>query len=223
METIKVNNITKKFGTKVLYEDVSFTINKGECIGIVGSNGTGKSVLFKMLAGIEDYDSGQILVNGKRVGKNLDFPENIGYFVNQPGYIEFYDGFTNLKMLADIKNLITDDQIKESMLSVGLNPNDKTKVKNYSQGMKQKLGICQAIMEGQDLIFLDEPFNALDFKSNIDVINIIKKLKEQNKTILMSSHQHEYLEKLTDRMYIILNNKLRLLDENLKKTYFEIF
>lgn len=223
METIKVKNLSKRFGTKVLYEDVSFAIDKGECVGIVGSNGTGKSVLFKMLAGIEDYDSGEIIVNGKKVGKNLDFPENIGYFVNQPGYIEFYDGFTNLKMLADIKNLITDDQIKEAMISVGLNPDDKTKVKNYSQGMKQKLGISQAIMEGQDLIFLDEPFNALDFQSNIDVVNIIKNLKAQNKTILITSHQHEYLEKLSDRMYIIINNKIRELDDDLKKTYFEVF
>lgn len=146
----------------------------------------------------------------------------MGLLVNQPGYIEFYDGFTNLKLLADIQNKIDDETIKESMKNVRLEPESKVKVKNYSTGMKQKLGIAQAIMENQDLIYLDEPFNALDFQTNVEVLEILSRLKKEGKTILLTSHQQEYLDKVCDEIYIILNRKIVPFTVELKKHYFSI-
>lgn len=223
MEIIKIKNISKKFKQNILYENADLKIETGKTVGIVGGNGTGKSVLFKLITGLEFVDEGEIYVRGKKVGKNLDFPKNVGLFVNQPGYIDFYDGFTNLKLLADIQGKIDDDTIRDYMARVGLNPDDKSKVKTYSSGMKQKLGIAQAIMENQDIIMLDEPFNALDFQTNVDVLKILASLKEEGKTILLTSHQHEYLEKICDEMYVILDKKLVLFNDELKKSYFSVF
>lgn len=223
MTIIKIKKISKKFRQNVLYENASLDIEAGKTIGIVGGNGTGKSVLFKLITGLEFVDEGEIFVRDKRVGKDLDFPENVGLFVNQPGYIDFYDGFTNLKLLADIQGKIDDRTIRDYMTRVGLDPNNKSRVKTYSSGMKQKLGITQAIMENQDIILLDEPFNALDFQTNVDVLKILISLKEEGKTILLTSHQHEYLERICDEIYMILDKKLVLFNDDLKKKYFSVF
>ncbi len=220
MSIIEIKNISKKFKDNVLYKNASLTIKSGKTIGIVGGNGVGKSVLFKLITGLEFVDEGEIYVRGRRVGKNLDFPTNTGLFVNQPGYIDFYDGFTNLKLLASIQDKINDDDIKKCMERVGLNPNDKTKVKNFSVGMKQKLGITQSIMENQDIILLDEPFNSLDFQTNVEVVSLLLDLKKETKTILLTSHQHEYLEKICDELYIILNKEIVPFTEEIKKKYF---
>ena len=217
---IQLINVTKKYKNKLLYTNVNLTIKKGECIGIVGSNGSGKSVLFQLITGLQYPEEGEIYVRGKKVGKGLDFPEDVGLLVNQPSYIGYYDGLTNLKILAEIRNKITEEQIKEMMNRIGLNPDDKTKTKNYSAGMKQKLSIIQAVMEGQDIILLDEPFNALDYQTNLDVINLIEQLKEEGKTLILTSHQHNFLEKLCDRMMIIQNNQLTPLTDELKSKYF---
>ncbi|MDO4779352.1 MAG: ATP-binding cassette domain-containing protein [Tissierellia bacterium] len=223
MPIIEVKKVSKKFKQNSLYEEASLNVDEGKTVGIVGGNGVGKSVLFKMITGLEFVDSGEIMVRNKMVGKNCDFPKNVGIFVNQPGYIDFYNGFTNLKLLAEIQDKISDDDIKNCMKKVGLNPEDSTRVKNYSAGMKQKLGIAQAIMENQDIVLLDEPFNALDFQTNKEVMGLLMKLKEEGKTIMLTSHQHEYLEKICDEIYMILNKKIVLFDEELKRKYFSIF
>lgn len=223
MAIIEIKNINKKFKQNVLYENASLEIEAGKTIGIVGGNGTGKSVLFKLITGLEFVDDGEIYVRDKKVGKDLDFPRNVGLFVNQPGYIDFYDGFTNLKLLADIQGKIDDSTIKEYMKRVGLDPDNRSRVKTYSSGMKQKLGIAQAIMENQDIILLDEPFNALDFQTNVDVLKILSALKDEGKTLLLTSHQHEYLEKICDEIYIILDKKIVLFTDELKKSYFSVF
>lgn len=145
-----------------------------------------------------------------------------GIFINEPGYIEYYSGYKNLKMLAEIQNKITDEQIKETMEKVGLDYNDRTPVKKYFMGMKQKLGIAQAIMENQKIIILDEPYNALDFQTNREITSILKNLKEQGKTILLTSHQHEYLDKLCDRIFCVEDRKVEPFDEELRRKYFEI-
>lgn len=222
MAVIKLDNISKCFSENVLYESASISIEAGTTVGIVGANGSGKSVLYKLIVGMEYVDSGNIYVRDKLVGKDCDFPENVGLFVNRPGYIDYYDGFHNLKMLAEIQNKIDDDTIRDYMKRLGLDPDDKKKVKNYSEGMKQKLGITQAIMEGQDIILLDEPFNALDFQTNQEIMATLKSLKEEKKTVLLTSHQHEYLEKICDELYIILDRKLVPFDEGIKKRYFSI-
>jgi len=222
MPIIKLTDVSKKFKEKVLYEAINLSIEKGACIGIVGANGSGKSVLFKLITGLESADTGTIHVNGNLVGKDQNFPQGVGLFVNQPGYIQYYDGLTNLKLLAEIQDKIGEDTIRSFMLRVGLDPDDRTKVANYSVGMKQKLGIAQAIMEDQDIVLLDEPFNALDFQTNNDVMEILVDLKTQGKTLLMTSHQHDYLEKLCDSLFLIVDKKIVEFNDEVKRKYFLI-
>lgn len=222
MSIIRLTDVSKSFKGKILYTEINLSIEKGACVGVVGANGSGKSVLFKLITGLESADTGTIRVKEDLVGKDQNFPKGVGLFVDQPGYIQYYDGLTNLKLLAEIQNRVGEETIRTFMLKVGLDPDDKTKVANYSAGMKQKLGIAQAIMEDQDIILLDEPFNALDFQTNTDVMNILVDLKREGKTLLMTSHQHGYLEKLCDNIYIIIDKRVVPFDDEIKKKYFLI-
>ena len=212
---IKLENVSKSFGHKKILNDITLSVEKGQTIGLVGANGSGKSVLFKIICGFEKPDEGTVLVGEKYLQKGNDFPENVGVFINSPGFIGIYDGFKNLKFLADIKGNISDEDIKETMLKVGLDPENKTKVDNYSLGMKQKLGIAQAIMENQEILVLDEPFNALDYRTYEDIKAIIRELKAEEKTILLTSHHYEDIEQLCDKVYIIENCKLMTVTEEI--------
>lgn len=215
MKIVEIKNVSKRFGDNIIFDDVSLSIEQGSCVGFVGENGAGKSVLFKMIAGLVEADKGQIYVKDQLVGRNENFPTNIGFFVNQPSFVDIFDGFENLKLLAEIKNSIDDKKIRDTMIAVGLDPDNKTKFKSYSTGMKQKLAIAQAIMEDQDLVLLDEPFNALDTKSNLEIINVINKLKEEDKTIFLTSHQEEYLRKLCNEIYLFNDNKIKRIDNKI--------
>lgn len=219
---IEIKNGSKSFGKKIIYKNLNIKINEGECVGFIGGNGTGKSVLFQLMTGLLPIDTGKVIVNGKTLGKDGDFPEDVGILINSPGYIDCYSGFKNLQMLARIQGKIGDEEIKSAMQLVGLDPENKTHVKRYSMGMKQKLGIAQAIMEHQKIIILDEPYNALDFNTNKEITKILNELKEEGRTILLTSHQHEYLEKLCDTMYYIENGELELFDEKRKAEYFAV-
>ena len=215
MNFVEIKNISKSFGDHIIFDDVSLSIDQGQCVGFIGENGVGKSVLFKMIPGLVEADKGQIYVKDQLVGRNENFPTNIGFFVNQPSFVDIFDGFENLKLLAEIKNSIDDKKIRDTMIAVGLDPDNKTKFKSYSTGMKQKLAIAQAIMEDQDLVLLDEPFNALDTKSNLEIINVINKLKEEDKTIFLTSHQEEYLRKLCNEIYLVNDNKIKRIDNKI--------
>ena len=219
-KVIKLEGINKKFGDKEIYKGLNLEVEKGQTVGFVGENGCGKSVLFQIISGLTKVDCGKVSVNGKALGEKNDFADNVGILINEPGYIEYVSGYENLKLLAEIKNIIGKKEIVEAMMKVGLDPKDKTPVKKYSMGMKQKLGIAQAIMEGQEVVILDEPYNALDFKTNKDVTEVLKELKTEGKTVLLSSHQHEYLEKLCDVIYCVYDKKVILFDEEMKKKYF---
>lgn len=218
---IKVNNVSKSFGKLQVLKNVNISINKGACIGIVGTNGSGKSVLFKLIAGLERATIGEITVKNHVLGKNIDFPPDIGILIDEPGFIELYSGFDNLKFLSAIKSNLSDAELTHVMEQVGLSSNSKTKVKNYSMGMKKKLGIAQAIMEKQDIILLDEPFNALDFQTVLEIKDIIKKLKSEKNTILLTGHNHTDLEELCDEIYYLNNGTLVLFDDELQKKYFK--
>lgn len=219
---LEIVNGSKSFGKKVIYRNLNIRIKKGECVGFIGGNGTGKSVLFQMMAGLLPMDAGRVIVNGNVLGEKDDFPEDVGILINSPGYIECYSGFKNLQMLAGIQGKIGDEEIKSTMRLVGLDPENKTHVKKYSMGMKQKLGIAQAIMEHQKIIILDEPYNALDFTTNKEITRILNNLKKEGRTILLTSHQHEYLEKLCDTMYYIENGNIEVFDEKKKAEYFQV-
>lgn len=220
MAEIRVEGVSKSFQDIKVLSDVDLEIKKGSTVGIVGANGSGKSVLFKVICGFTAPDQGKVYVRGKQIGKDIDFPENVGVFINAPGYIGLYSGFKNLKFLADINRKIGSAEIKAAMKLVGLDPELKTKVANYSLGMKQKLGIAQAIMEGQDILVLDEPFNALDYQTYHDMKEIVLRLKAENKTMLLTSHNYEDLESLCDELYIIQGGHLEPLTEDRKELYF---
>ena len=217
---IEVNNVSKSFSGQPILKNIELTVEKGKTIGIVGGNGSGKSVLFKMICGFTKPDEGTVKIRDEVLGKNIDFPENVGVFINSPGYIEIYSGLKNLQFLAAIKKKVTDKQIEDTMNLVGLNPDNETKVKNYSMGMKQKLGIAQAIMEDQDILVLDEPFNALDYKTYNDIKDIIKKLQASERTILLTSHHFEDIEELCDEIYHIGDGELQPLTSELKYVYY---
>lgn len=217
---IEVKNVSKSFGHRPVLQNVSLTADRGKTVGLVGENGSGKSVLFKILCGFEKPDKGSVFVRGEALGKNgRDFPDNMGVFINAPGFIGIYSGFQNLKFLADIQRKIGEKEIRDAMNKVGLDPDNKVKVDHYSLGMKQKLGLAQAIMEGQDILVLDEPFNALDYKTYEDVKSIIRMLKAEEKTIFLTSHHYKDMEQLCDEVYLIEDCRLIPVTEEIAARY----
>lgn len=220
---IKLQNVSKSFSNHSILKDVSLSVQGGETIGIVGANGSGKSVLFKIICGFETPDNGEVYVRGKKLGENdKDFPENMGVFINSPGFISIYNGYQNLKFLSEINGKIGEKEIKSAMTKVGLDPENKTKVENYSLGMKQKLGLAQTFMEGQDILILDEPFNALDYKTYEDVKSIIRMLKAEEKTIFLTSHHYKDIEQLCDKVYTIEDSHLIPVTEEIANRYKEM-
>lgn len=211
MSIITLNNVSKAFNGMTLFESVNLSIEEGKIYGFIGPNGSGKSVLFKMICGFIFPDQGSIYVNHIEVGKSkYRFPENVGIIIDKPGYIPGKSGFENLKDLALIKNKINDNDIKRSMEIVGLQPESKQKVKNYSLGMKQKLALAQAIMENPKILILDEPFNALDEDSVITIRSLLQSFKDEGKTILLTSHNKEDIDILCDHAFRITSFNVEL-------------
>lgn len=220
---IEVKNVSKSFSGRAILQNISLSVEQGTTVGLVGANGSGKSVLFKIICGFEKPDQGSVYVRGRQLGKNgRDFPADMGVFINSPGFIGIYSGFQNLKFLADIQGKIGEKEIRQAMSKVGLDPDNKTKVDNYSLGMKQKLGLAQAIMEGQDILILDEPFNALDYKTYEDVKTIIRMLKAEGKTIFLTSHHFKDIEQLCDQVYSIEDCRLIPITEEIAARYREM-
>jgi ABC-2 type transport system ATP-binding protein len=208
MTVISLNNVSKTYKGLTLFDNVDLKVEKGKIYGIVGHNGSGKSVLFKMICGFVFPDNGTITVEGLEIGKSKRFPDNFGIIIDRPGYIPNKTGFENLKELALIRGKISDEKIRKTMEMVGLQPQAKQKVKNYSLGMKQKIAIAQAIMEDQQVLILDEAFNALDADSVDRVRSILLSFKEEGRTILITSHNQEDINILCDHVFRI--NKFKL-------------
>lgn len=202
---IKMDNVKKIFNKQVLFENVNLEIEEGKIYGIVGPNGSGKSVLFKLMCGFIFPDNGSVIVRNEELGKNKRFPKDFGIIIDRPGYIANKTGFENLKSLALIQSTISDEEIKESMIKVGLNPTTTQTVKNYSLGMKQKLALAQAIMENQTVLLLDEPFNALDNDSVENIRTLLLNIRQEGKTIVLTSHNSEDINILCDHVYRINN------------------
>ena len=203
MPHIQLNQVSKSFKGVTIFENMNFAVEKGKIYGIIGPNGSGKSVLFKLICGFIFPDHGSVIVDGEELGTNKRFPNNFGIIIDRPGYIAGKTGFDNLKALALIRNKINDDKIKKTMKMVGLNPESTQKVKHYSLGMKQKLALAQAIMEDQQTLILDEPFNALDAESVENIRNLLRKFKQEGRTILLTSHNQEDIDILCDEVYRI--------------------
>ncbi len=211
-EIISIENVTKKFDTIFALENVSLSIERGKIYGIIGRNGSGKTVLFKLIAGYLKPTSGRIVVSGKEIGKDTDFAGNIGLIIESPGFLKGYTGFKNLSYLASIRNVIGKEEIRKSMEKVGLDPDSNKKVGKYSLGMKQRLGIAQAIMENPDILILDEPMNSLDHQGVEEIRGILKRLKDEGKTIILASHNKEDIEILCDEVYELNRGRLETHD-----------
>ena len=186
---IEVNDVVKKFKDVTVLDHVSLKVEKGTICDLVGRNGSGKTVLMKVICGFILPDSGQVSVDGKRIGKDCDFPKETGVIIENPGFSQYISGAKNLRNLASINQKISQDEIARVMELVGLNAQDRKWVSKYSLGMRQRLGIAQAIMEGQSLLILDEPMNGQDQEGVEDMRKLFQNLREQGKTILLASHR----------------------------------
>ena len=200
-EIIQVSHAIKKFGQAEVLKDVSLNVKKGSICGIIGRNGSGKTVLFKAVCGFYRLTSGTVAVKGKQIGKDTDIPDGIGSIIETPGFLGSFSGYRNLKYLADIRKIAGKKEICEAMERVGLDPKSRKHVGKYSLGMRQRLGIAQAFMEGQDILILDEPMNGLDNQGVEDMRALFLELKSQGKTILMASHNRDDIEILCDEVY----------------------
>lgn len=204
METvIEVKHASKKIKEVQILTDVNLNIQKGEICGIIGRNGSGKTVLLKSICGFMPLTEGEILQNGKRIGTDTEFIEDAGFIIENPSFLPMKSGYKNLKYLASIRNLADEKRIRECLELVGLAEDADKAVGKYSMGMRQRLGIAQAIMEDPSIIILDEPMNGLDNQGVEEMRNLFLKLKEEGKTFLIVSHNREDIEMLCNHVYMM--------------------
>ncbi len=195
---ITVNNVSKHFKEGTALDHVTVAFEKGKIHGIIGRNGSGKTMLFKCICGLVPPSEGEITVCGKIVGKDVDIPDSIGIIIEAPSFLPNYSGYDNLRLLASINGKIKKDEIRAAITKVGLDPDSKKHVRKYSMGMRQRLGIAQAIMEDPEILILDEPLNGLDNAGVKEIRDIFKGLRDDGKTIILASHNSEDIKELCD-------------------------
>ena len=195
---ICIHNLSLEIGKTNILTNVDIQFKKGKIHGLIGRNGSGKTMLMKCICGFVRPTAGTVHVAGKQIGKDCDFPESVGIIIETPGFIPYYSGYRNLKLLADLNKKIGKEAIRGTMKKVGLDPDLKRHVRKYSLGMRQRLGLAQAIMENPNLLILDEPMNGLDKEGVADMRKYLLDLKAQGKTILIASHSAEDISVLCD-------------------------
>lgn len=195
---IEVKNLNKSFGEEHVLKDVTHSFEKGKIHGIVGNNGSGKTVLMKCICGFLRPDSGTVMVNNRQVGKDTDFPQDLGIIIETPGFLPHLSGFQNLKLLATLQKKANSHTIRDAIAQVGLDPDMKKPVGKYSLGMRQRLGLAQALMEDPGLLILDEPLNGLDKYAAQQIREVIKGLRRDGKTVILASHNQFDIDELCD-------------------------
>lgn len=208
-DTIEVCNYTKTLKGRVVLDHISLTLEKGKVYGLFGHNGSGKTMLLRAISGLIVPTEGSVTVFGETLGEQVSFPTSMGLIIENVGFWPYYSGFENLKTLAAIRRKVSDEEIRESIRRVGLDPADKRAYKKYSLGMKQRLGIAQVIMEKPALILLDEPTNGLDDDGVELFRGIVREEKERGATVILASHVKEELSLLCDQCYQINNGKIK--------------
>lgn len=201
MNIIDVRDVNLTLGKTQILKNISVSFEENLIHGLIGRNGSGKTMLMKCISGFIKPTSGEIEVDGKLVGEDVDFPKDMGIIIETPGFIPYYSGYKNLKLLAGLNNKIGKAEVRQSMKQVGLDPDLKRHVKKYSLGMRQRLGLAQAIMENPKLLILDEPFNGLDKDGVKEMREYLLSYKEQGKTILICSHSAEDIDILCDTVH----------------------
>ena len=205
---IVLENVSKTFKDKTVLQPLDLTVERGTITGFIGRNGSGKTVLFKLICGLLLPSTGTVTVDGVRLGKDADFAPDTGVLIETPGFIGYESGLRNLRDLAAIRKKINTAQVKDAIRAVGLDPEDKKRVGKYSLGMRQRLGIAQAIMEDPALLILDEPMNGLDKDGVAEMRVLFRALRNEGKTILLASHSAEDIDLLCDAVYELDNGKM---------------
>ncbi len=206
---IEVRNLTKIISGHLILDNINIKMTRGKIYGLKGKNGSGKTMLMRAICGLILPTEGEVIIDGQVLGKDISFPNSLGALIESPGFISNYSGFKNLKILSEIQGKIDDNKINEVLTMVGLDPKEKKKFKKYSLGMKQKLGIAAAIMEGPEIIILDEPTNALDESSVISLRKTLQKYRDAGALIIISCHDSEELEFLSDEIFFMENGRLK--------------
>ncbi len=205
---IKVENVVKKYKETLALGGVSLDFEKNKITGIIGRNGSGKTVLLKCICGLTEVTSGSITVDGKVVGRDIEIPKSMGVIIETPGFVNEFSGIKNLELLYSLRNKPDKEKLSGVMELVGLDPKSKKRVSKYSLGMRQRLGIAQAIMENPDILILDEPTNALDKHGVDEFRQLLLKLKSEGKTIIIASHNSADIELLCDVVYELDGGKV---------------
>ena len=195
---VEVKGLSKSFGKNRVLDNVSFSFEEKQIHGIIGRNGSGQTMLFKCILGMMPFSEGEILVRSRRVGKDIDVPDDVGMIIEGPGFLPNYSGYSNLRLLSRVKKVIGRDEIVRAIESVGLNPASRKRVGKYSMGMRQRLCIAQAIMENPSMLILDEPMNGLDNRGVSEIRELLLNLKSKGKTIFIASHNPEDIRQLCD-------------------------
>lgn len=208
MMNIKISHVSKIIKNNPVIKDISMELQSGAVYGFKGINGSGKTMLMRLISGLIRPSQGEISMNGKILGKDISFPNSIGVFLESPAFLDAYSGFNNLKLLASIKSVASDDDIRNTLLRVGLDPDSNKKYKKYSLGMKQRLGIAAAIMEKPEIVILDEPTNSLD-EDGVDLVkHIVRNEKERGALVIVSCHDEEILKGMSDEVFLLEQGRL---------------
>lgn len=207
MEII-VKSATKYIKKALILDDVNIHLTGGKIYGLKGPNGSGKTMLMRLLCGLIRPTSGEVWIDGKKLGKDMDFPESVGLLIENPAFLPNYTGYENLELLAQIRGKIGAEEICQSLLEVGLDPHDPRRYRKYSLGMKQRLGIAAAIMEKPDLLIVDEPTNALDDSGVEQICTILRRERERGALVVIACHDSLLLETLSDEIYKIYEGKV---------------
>lgn len=200
---IEIENLSKTIKKQQILNHINLHLERGKVYGFVGRNGSGKSMLFKAICGFISPNEGQIKVGGKQIGVDVDFPDSTGVIIEKPGLIPYMTAFENLKTFASIRNVIDDQQIREVLDLVEIDPSSTKKIRAFSLGMKQRVGIAQAIMENPELLILDEPMNGLDREGVEHIKQILRQMHDNGCTILLSSHIAGDIDELSDQVFYL--------------------
>lgn len=200
---IKVDNVTKIIKKVKVLDHVSLEFESGEITGLKGINGSGKTMIMRIISGLIRPTEGKVFINGRELKKEMDFPESIGVLIDSPAFLDGYSAYDNLRYMASVKNKVSGEEIKDLLKKVELADAGKKKYKYFSLGMKQRLGIAAAIMEHPDIILIDEPTNALDSKGVEMVKCILQQEKERGALIVLTCHDYSALKELSDSIYFI--------------------
>lgn len=208
MSEIKISNVSKTIKQSEVLKNINVSFKSGKVYGLQGINGSGKTMLMRIIIGLIRPTKGEVFVNGKQLWKDISFPESIGFLLENPAFIDSYSGYENLKLLASVKKKANNNDIKNTIVRVGLDPADKKNFKKYSLGMRQRLGIASAILEKPDIILLDEPTNALDADGVKIVKKIINEEKKRGAIVIVACHDADILNELSDEILVMQNGSV---------------